>query len=473
MSSSSAKNTAVQYCVLLSSNASSSTTSVPAPVTPVAPEERSPSLDILRGFCLFGILFMNITTFVGFWFPPFGFGLDEVGSSVNYWTELLVTSSFRPSLALLFGLGFALQLRRNPKALGRFSLRLLALLAFGLVHGFGIWYGDILTEYALVGFLLIPFAKRSNVTVVIWSLLVFLAIPIIGSLTDNSYYPLDETTIAYTFTNGSWLEVVRTNAQIFAYYLRVGAEYVPQTISCFLLGLWLGRVGALERPQKHRLFLLGALVLMSALAWWGHQRNINSYDFFFDQFFASPTLGFAYIAALALLISFKFFERLFYFFSYIGRMPLTTYLTASVVLSFLFYGYGLGWYGQFYSGEWVYVALILYGSQVVFSFVWLKFFRVGPLEWLWRSLTYGKLQPLRKGTVAAYSAFGVEKAAEVLETPLEEPKATEPVETLETDWQEELAELSTSDDSQTLEQAQDGLEEINQSTKPDDKSVPK
>jgi uncharacterized protein len=403
---------------------------------------------------------MNITTFVGFWFPPFGFVLDEAGSSVNYWTELLVTSSFRPSLALLFGLGFALQLRRNPNALGRFSLRLLVLLVFGLVHGFGIWYGDILTEYALVGFLLIPFARRSNVIIVLSSLLVFLAIPIIGSFMPDSYYPLDKTAIAATFMTGSWTEVVRTNAQIFAYYLRVGAEYIPQTISCFLLGLWLGRVGALERPKEHRLFLFGALALMSALAWWGYQQNINNYRFFFDQFFTSPTLGFAYIAALALLISFKFFQKLFYFFSYIGRMPLTTYLTASVVLSLLFYGYGLGWYGQFYSGQWVYVALALFTMQVVYSWLWLKFFRVGPLEWIWRSLTYGKFQPIRKGTVVTYSGFGKEKPVEVPNTAEqqsassshEESDLEQPVETLETDWQKELEEL-TPDDGQTLEQA--------------------
>jgi uncharacterized protein len=392
-------------------NASPSATTAPAPVSP---EERSPSLDILRGFCLLGIMFMNITTFVGFWFPPFGFGLDDVGQRVNYWTELLVTSSFRPSLALLFGLGFALQLKRSPHAVGRFSVRLLVLLAFGLVHGFGIWYGDILTEYAVVGFLLIPFARLNNATVVLSALLVFFAIPLTRAITAPFYSPLDETAIAYSFANGSLWEVVRTNAQVFSYYLSVAVTYVPQTLSCFLLGLWLGRVGALERPQKHRLFLLGAVVLMSALAWWGYQQNISNYNFFFDQFFSGPTLGFAYLAVLALLVSFTFFQRVFYFFSYAGRMPLTTYLTASVVFSLLFYDYGLGWYGRFQSGEWLYVVLVLFTAQVVFSWLWLKVFRVGPLEWLWRSLTYGRLQPIRR-TAVAYSSFGVEKVPEVLD----------------------------------------------------------
>jgi uncharacterized protein len=406
-------------------------TGVSQSTAPVAPEERSLTLDILRGFCLLGILFMNITTFVGFWFKPFGFELDDLGYQVDYWTELLATSSFRPSLALLFGLGFALQLRRNPNAIGRFSSRLLVLLAFGLIHGFGIWYGDILTEYAVVGFLLIPFAKRSNVTVLIWAVGIFLAFPFLAGVTATLSRPLDNTVIAYTFANGTWLEVLRTNALVFRNALAVAIEYMPQTISCFLLGLWLGRVGALERPQNHRGFLVGALAVTSLLAWWGYRQNMTDYNFFFDQFFSSPTLGFAYIAALALLVSFSFFQKVFYFFSYTGRMPLTTYLTASVVLGLLFYGYGLGWYGQFQSGQWVYVAVILYASQVVYSWLWLKFFRVGPLEWLWRSLTYGKLQPIRK-TATAYSTFGVEKVPEILETPFgENPEFLESVETLD------------------------------------------
>ncbi|MGL4608995.1 MAG: DUF418 domain-containing protein, partial [Trueperaceae bacterium] len=108
---------------------------------PVAPEDRSLTLDILRGFCLLGILLTNITHFVGLEFMPPDYSLSEAGARVYDWTERWVTSSFRPSLSLLFGLGFALQLRRNPNALGRFSVRLVVLLMFGLVHGFLIWNG--------------------------------------------------------------------------------------------------------------------------------------------------------------------------------------------------------------------------------------------------------------------------------------------------------------------------------------------
>jgi uncharacterized protein len=449
--------------VFESSSLSAPSTSTPQPPAPVAPEERSPTLDILRGFCLLGILLTNITHFVGLEFPPFGYGLGDAGFSVYGWTETFVTSSFRPSLSLLFGLGFALQLRRNPNAIGRFSIRLLVLLLFGLVHGFLIWNGDILTEYALVGFLLIPFAKRSSVTVVAWSLAVFLFMPITRSIHDTLSLDLNRDSIAQTLMTGNYLEFLRTNMLVYTNRLVISILYIAQTISCFLLGLWLGRVGALEKPKEHRLFLLGALALMLLFAWWGYRNSRE--NFFLDVLFASPTLGFAYIAALAFLVSFVPFQKLFYFFSYTGRMPLTTYIGASVILGYLFFGYGLGWYGQFYSGEWIRIALILYGSQIIFSWLWLRFFRVGPLEWLWRSLTYGKFQPIRRGSVLAYSSFGVEKSVapsvtpevtgeqksnidEVVETnpdsediDLEQP--AEPVKTSEVNWQEELGGLST------------------------------
>ncbi len=383
----------------------------PAPATPpapVTPEERSITLDILRGFCLLGILLTNITNFVSLEFFAPDFYLTDAGFRVDNLTNLFVTSSFRPSLSVLFGLGFALQLRRNPEAVGRFSRRLLVLLGFGLVHGYLIWNGDILTEYALVGFLLIPFAKRSSVTVVLWSLLVYLLMPFSLALYEALNLNLDNEAIANTFMNGSFLEIFRTNALVYTERLIISIMYVSQTISCFLLGLWLGRVGVLENPKAHRGFLIGSLVVMSLCAWWGYS-NLRD-NFFLDTLFASPTLGFAYISLLALLVSFPLFKDIFYFFSYVGRMALTTYITDSVVLSILFYNYGFGLYGQLHSGEWVWIALVLFSVQIVFSALWLKFFRVGPLEWLWRSLTYGKFQPIRKGTALAYSSFGVEKA---------------------------------------------------------------
>ncbi|MGL4608431.1 MAG: DUF418 domain-containing protein, partial [Trueperaceae bacterium] len=324
------------------------------------------------------------------------------------------------SLSLLFGLGFALQLRRNPNALGRFSVRLVVLLMFGLVHGFLIWNGDILTEYALVGFLLIPFANRSSLTVVLWALGIFLCFPLTAAIYNALSLDLDRYSIAQSFQYGGYREFLRTNILVYTDRLVISILYIAQTISCFLLGLWLGRVGALERPQRHRLFIVLVCVFVLVLHVWGYRRNLADYNFRFDHFFVSPTLGFAYIFALAFFVSFLPFQKLFYIFSYTGRMPLTTYMTASVVLGYLFFGYGLGWYGRFTRGEWLLIAVLFYTAQIVLSHLWLRFFRVGPLEWLWRSLSYGKLQKIRRDRDPYSSVPGVPA--------LLEPEVTPPVE---------------------------------------------
>jgi uncharacterized protein len=460
--------------VLESSPSSFTTPRLESLPAPVAPEERSLTLDILRGFCILGILLTNITNFVSLEFFTPDFYLTDFGFKVDTWTNIFVTSSFRPSLSVLFGLGFALQLRRNPKAVGRFSRRLFVLLLFGLIHGFLIWNGDILTEYALVGFLLIPFAKRSSVTVVIWAVLVFLSMPFTIAIHDAFNLDLNPERIATTFMNGGFLEILRTNALVYTERLIISIMYICQTISCFLLGLWMGRVGALENPKAHRRFLFGALVLMLLCAWWGY-RNSRS-NFFLDTLFASPTLGFTYIAALALLVTLPFFQRLFYFFSYIGRMALTTYITDSIVLSVLFYNTGFGLYGQLHSGEWLWIALGLFTVQIFFSWWWLSQFRLGPLEWLWRSLTYGKFQPIRKGTVLAYSSF--EKPVELTPSdPTSEQKddlaknteadsdsndsLEKPSITPEVDWQKELEELS----GQQLEDAEEIVNSLEEKIK--------
>lgn len=466
---------------MLESSSFSTPTQKTAPA-PVNPEDRSITLDILRGFCLLGILLTNITNFVSLEFFAPDFYLTDAGFRVDNLTNIFVTSSFRPSLSLLFGLGFALQLRRNPKAVGRFSRRLFVLLAFGLVHGYLIWNGDILTEYALVGFLLIPFAKRSSVTVVVWALAVYLSMPFTIAIHDALNLNLNYEAIANTFMNGSFLEIFRTNALVYTERLIISIMYLPQTISCFLLGLWIGRIGVLENPKTHRGFLIGSLIVMSLCAWWGY-NNVRD-NFFLDNLFASPTLGFAYISLLALLVSFPFFKNIFSFFSYIGRMALTTYITDSIVLSILFYNYGFGLYGQLHSGEWIWIALALFTVQIFFSAWWLSKFRYGPLEWLWRSLTYGKFQPMQRGVTPVYSAFGVEKAVETPSTPLNseegmlENSSSPEEDSLEkTDWQKELEELSeSSSDSQIFEEAndkQDGLEENQSADTESEKTLPK
>lgn len=364
-----------------------------AHVAPVSPEKRFISLDILRGFCLFGILLTNITVFVGIDYPPEGFVLTALGTRVEALTELLITSSFRPSLALLFGLGFALQLRRNTAALRTFSRRLLVLLAFGLVHGFFIWHGDILSQYAVVGFALMLFAKRNTTTLLVWSVVVYCFLPVFATLYVSVPLELDQTVLAKSLSRGTGADLLHANIIAYLSGLRLMLLYIPQTLSCFLLGMWLGRRGVLAQPAAHQTFLVASLLTTSLsffLGLWAFPNNelVNT-------FFTSPMLGFAYMSLVTLLISIPSLQTALRFFSYVGRMALSNYLAQSLMLSILFYSFGFSLYGQLRSGEWLWLALGLYALQVIVSRLWLKWFRYGPLEWLWRSLTYGNYQPFR------------------------------------------------------------------------------
>jgi uncharacterized protein len=363
-------------------------------LAPVTPEKRFVSLDSLRGFCLLGILLTNVTVFVGVDYPPEGFALTAAGTRVEHLTELLVTSSFRPSLALLFGLGFALQLGRNTNALRTFARRLLVLLAFGLVHGFFIWHGDILSHYAVVGFALMLFAKRSTTTILTWSVAVYGFLPVLATLYVMIPLEPDKTMLAKRFSQAVGFELLYANALAYLSTLRLELLYIPQTLSCFLLGMWLGRRGVLVEPAAHRTFLFASLFTTMLFSFVG--RLAFPDNELVDTFFTSPMLGFAYMSLLALLLSVPLLQSILRFFSYVGRMALSNYIAQSFMLSVIFYSFGFGLYGHLRSGEWLWFAFGLYALQVAVSVLWLRRFRYGPLEWLWRRLTYGTRQALQE-----------------------------------------------------------------------------
>jgi uncharacterized protein len=297
---------------------------------------------------------------------------------------------------LLFGLGFALQLRRNTDALRTFSRRLLVLLAFGLVHGFLIWHGDILSHYAVVGFALMPFAKRGTTALLVWSVVIYCFLPLLATIYLSVPLELDNTVLAKSLSRGAGAELLYANTLAYLSGLRLMLLYIPQTLSCFLLGMWLGRRGVLVAPAAHRSFLFGSLFITTLsffLASWVFPKNE-----LIDTFFTSPMLGFAYLSLFALLLSIPSLQAALRFFSYVGRMALSNYIAQSLMLSILFYSFGFGPFGHLRSGEWLWLVLALYVLQVVVSWLWLKWFRYGPLEWLWRSLTYGGRQPPVRAT---------------------------------------------------------------------------
>lgn len=356
---------------------------------PTPPERRIAALDVLRGFALLGVLVVNV-------YQSYGVRLTPWDSAAGRLIALLAEGSFYPAFSLLFGLGFALQLRRGG-SVARFRRRLWVLLAIGLLHGFFIWHGDILASYALLGFVLPALARLAPGRLVVAAALAYgVTLLLFAASADVVQAPAGSSRF---FAESGYSEMLRWRAQRYAVSLLDGLLlFGPQLLALFALGLQLGR-GALAERLRNRRWLLGVFslslfVALPILLWRGGLERPGRLWYALEYLVASPLLGFAYLAALALAYQAPLGKRLLAPLAAVGRMALSNYLAQSLVSTLFFYGYGLGYYGKVGVAGNLLLSLALFSLQALASAVWLRYFRYGPAEWLWRSLTYGRAQPL-------------------------------------------------------------------------------
>ena len=365
-------------------------------------QKRIVAIDILRGFALFGVLIANalIFSYPFQFYAPLSFPkLDEIGRITEWLVRLFVVGSFYPLFSFLFGLGFALYLRKGSETLPLFRRRLAILLLIGLIHAIFIWSGDILVTYALVGFLLIPFRRQSDKTLVFWvvalTVWTFFVVWLLGSSEDG--FPLsyiERATRAYGA--GGYLEATRQRLTDTGLTLLNLTVTVPQILAFFLGGLLLGKQKRLEEAAKHRLFwkrmcsvsfLIGVPIVGAHAFLLLRLDPVPSFLSALDLTLGSPALGFGYLASLFLYLTPKGRRRLESL-AAVGRMALTNYLVQSVMFTLTFYGYGGGLYGQVNPLWGVILAFVIFPLQMVLSHWWLTRFRYGPAEWAWRCLTY-------------------------------------------------------------------------------------
>jgi uncharacterized protein len=326
--------------------------------------------------------------------------------------------------SLLFGLGFALQLERararGAGGITRYARRLVVLAAIGAVHGFFVWWGDILLTYAVVGLLMLAFVRLPDRVLVALGIVSAVALP---SLLKPWMHPLlsampgpAEVSAASVeaFRSASWTRTLRANL-MFSGWERVSSlALVSFVLGRFLLGLWAGRRGLLQRPLEHlpllRCLCLWGLsigVVTGLLSWagtaphaalpWLHGGARLLVLRLLDGI-TPLALGIGYAAGFVLLYQRPAWQRRLRVLAPVGRMALTHYLSQSVLGVMLFYGIGLGlgprWGMAGVFGAWV----LIFGTQVLLSQLWLVRFRYGPLEWLWRWMTYGGPPPrIRQG----------------------------------------------------------------------------
>jgi len=409
-----------------------SPTDLPSPVAaqggeasrlaPVDSAERIHALDLLRGWAMFGVLWSNLNSSYGT--RPPSTALDH---GLRWVQQTLVQDRFYTLLTLLFGVGFGIQLLRagdrGVDLRNTYYRRSAALLAIGVVHGTLIWFGDILTIYALVAFALVMFRTLSTRRILVISILLWIfGDALVRYLRIVAGFPFMNPggpTDAFLGT-GTWMQIQPVRVGLYMNWLASwGLTSYPAILAAFLLGLWTMKSGYLRRVTEdskstRRLLVVAAVAI--AVAYLGYAyadrlwppvqpppglvetfpypyrllANLRRSVFnFYDLEVLGESLGYA--AVILLLWQRGWGMAVLRPLAATGRMALTTYLTQSVVCTLLFFGYGLGLYGQVGHTGMLALTLILFACQMAVSTWWLKRYRFGPVEWLWRRMTYGSI----------------------------------------------------------------------------------
>ena len=406
---------------------------------PIPNKERIQFLDVLRGIAIFFIFTANIPVFAGYFFFPdeerYPLAILFTDEILDFIVFTFVDGKFYSIFSLLFGIGCVIQytnVKRNNKPFAPFfSRRMFWLLLIGLIHLCLIWLGDILTLYALLGFTLIYFIKLSNRKLLIIAALLIL-FPIVNWIfiyfTDLNYHrfffkassayyqhfglPIfDENGIPFADfqkfqTNESLADFFKMN--IGNTLIRTGAILkegrVFKVLGIFLIGIWAGR-----NILNHD--LLNNVKRLKTIAFWGILIGLplsifRTYIEFYggpDNYleileiisyaFGTVPLAMGFAALIALLYHKK--PSAFAVFAPVGKMALSNYIFQSFISITIFYGIGFGFTGKFGFTVIMGFAIIIFIFQVAMSKLWLHYFRFGPLEWLWRQLTYGTFLKLK------------------------------------------------------------------------------
>ena len=389
---------------------------------PINLKNRIHSLDLIRGFAVLGILIMNITSFsqinIAYMNPTIGAGLQGYNKYFHGFNYIFADTRFMSIFSMLFGAGMVLFTQRIEAKGKRVATlhfkRMFWLLLFGLIHAYFIWVGDILVAYAICGSLVFFFRKKSIRTLFIMAVILFL-VPI--SLNFMTYYGMPKDALESTFAffypsteqialetkimQGSYLDQMplRLENAIGLQTIVFMIEIFWRTSAMMLFGMILYRKGILSADKSTAYY--------KKMIWVGFVPGLILSIIGLDQVYASEWSG-AYVMNIG--ANYKFLSGLFMASSYIGlliwiykkgifkklqnrlqatgRMAFTNYIGMSVICTLIFNGHGLGLFGTFDRLQQFVIVIGIWVTMLIISPLVLKKFQYGPLEWLWRKLTY-------------------------------------------------------------------------------------
>jgi len=399
---------------------------------PVEPGDRIQSLDILRGFAILGILIMNIQSFAlieAAYINPAAFGnLSGINKWAWIFSHIFGDQKFMTLFSLLYGAGIimitsrARETGRNEAAIH--FRRTWWLLVIGMVHAYLLWHGDILVPYAICAVFVYFFRKISPRKLLIIGILI-ISIPSIlyllfgwsmqfwppegmTNLTKSWTPPAESINQEISAFRGSWREQLGFRfPAAFAFQTFIFLIWSGWRVAgLMLIGMAIFQWGVLKAKQTHRFYQLMVLIGSSVgfpLIILGVLFNFNAnwaleYSMFLGwqfNYWGSLFVSAAYIGVIMLVWCFRSVGKLGRSLAAVGRTALSNYLLQTLICTHIFYGHGLGLFAKIERANLLLVVMGIWIIELIISPVWLTYFKFGPVEWLWRSLTYMKVQPMR------------------------------------------------------------------------------
>lgn len=399
---------------------------------PIDEHDRVASLDVLRGVAVLGILLMNIQSFAGIeaaYLNPTAYGdLTEWNYATWLGCHLLAFEKFLTIFTMLFGAGVVVlgeRLEASGRSPAGVHYRRMAWLAlFGLIHAFGLWHGDVLFHYAVCGAIVFLVRRFQPIWLVMIAApliagpsVLSLGVGLISSMVPaadfaelrEGWFPSPDAIARELATyRGGWTQQLPARARAAIELQSILLfMYSWRTMGLMLVGMALFRLNVLSAQLARSVYAamaIGGFAVGVPIVWNG-VRLLESHEW---EGVYSIFVGSQWNYWGSLLVAGGWVSLIMWWcrngrpswprrcLARTGQMALTNYLAQTVICTTLFYGHGLGWYGRVERTEQLGIVVLIWIVQLAFSNLWLARYRFGPMEWVWRSLTYRALQPLRR-----------------------------------------------------------------------------
>lgn len=382
-------------------------------IKPTGVKDRIISIDVMRGFALLGIFVVNMLFFHTpyIYINPYTWYQNPSDYETFKMIDIFVQGSVYPLFSMLFGYGLAMQFMKteaNGQPFAKFAVRrLTVLLLIGCIHAFLIWSGDILITYAIAGFVLILMIRLKPIWLLFISIFLFLlpngllyGLAYLGSLFEQDAMIIytgiqDIEASILAFGQGSWGDIFSQRLADWLYMNGNGVILISILfiiVPFLLLGAAAAKWKLIERTRELKLFwiitVLVTLVVGTTIKWLPYLTEANLLTMGIQDTFGGPLQAIAYAGIITLVCSIPFATKILSPIAKVGRMSMTIYLMQSIIATTIFYAYGFGLYGKIDISTGTWMAVGIFTLQIVFAEVWFMKFKQGPVELLWKKLTY-------------------------------------------------------------------------------------